>query len=413
MKDKDDILIRIFRNRLKNCEQPVRDELWASIEKDIKPVIVHKPRIQTLWRYAGIAASFLLILGMGIFFYQNDRGIESQLVETDSEKTIKQPFQIPQKSEDVLAASPDESIEEKQSLFSFPKGSVKESKHIAEVLTEKQNGADQQDDSFQEKDEKGRDQQETQYAQAAQSSPLIKSINTNNDLWNYPSRNKKKNNRTFALAFGGQSMNSTSNKYSNLRASHVYGDFNFQNFGEENFDSFEYLTSVSKDELEPYDYDFEMPISVGLTVRKHFSDAFAVESGLIYTYLASQEKTAYTISLVNNIHLHYLGIPVRMVYSFHNTDRLSLYALGGGMVEKSVYGKSRMEGQSSSEKLNVRELQWSVSGALGVNYRLVDHLGIFIEPGISYYFDDNSDVMTIRKDMPLNFTLQGGLRLTY
>ncbi|GHS92016.1 hypothetical protein FACS1894203_3830 [Bacteroidia bacterium] len=87
----------------------------------------------------------------------------------------------------------------------------------------------------------------------------------------------------------------------------------------------------------------------------------------------------------------------------------------GGMVEKSIAGKfkTNTNGKIETEDLNIKELQWSVLGAIGINYQLIGHLSLFVEPGAGYYFDDGSDVMTIRKNRPLSFTLQGGLRLTY
>ena len=41
------------------------------------------------------------------------------------------------------------------------------------------------------------------------------------------------------------------------------------------------------------------------------------------------------------------------------------------------------------------------------------NFGIFIEPGIHYYFNDGSYLNTIRKDHPVNFTLPMGIRWTY
>ena len=39
--------------------------------------------------------------------------------------------------------------------------------------------------------------------------------------------------------------------------------------------------------------------------------------------------------------------------------------------------------------------------------------GIYVEPGVAYFFDDGSDVQTIRKENPFNFNIQAGIRLTY
>ena len=58
-------------------------------------------------------------------------------------------------------------------------------------------------------------------------------------------------------------------------------------------------------------------------------------------------------------------------------------------------------------------LQWSVDGGVGIQYQLSPSVGIFIEPGIHYYFNDGGHLNTIRKDHPVNFTLPMGIRWTY
>ena len=55
--------------------------------------------------------------------------------------------------------------------------------------------------------------------------------------------------------------------------------------------------------------------------------------------------------------------------------------------------------------------QWSVQGALGVQYNIIPQLGIYIEPGVKHYFNNHSRVRNFFKDKPNNFNLQFGLRL--
>lgn len=38
---------------------------------------------------------------------------------------------------------------------------------------------------------------------------------------------------------------------------------------------------------------------------------------------------------------------------------------------------------------------------------------MYVEPGISYYFDDGSPISTIYKEKPVNFNLNLGLRFTF
>ena len=44
--------------------------------------------------------------------------------------------------------------------------------------------------------------------------------------------------------------------------------------------------------------------------------------------------------------------------------------------------------------------------------KITEKLGIYAEPGVVYYFDDGSNVNTIRKEHPFNFNIQLGVRFT-
>ena len=77
------------------------------------------------------------------------------------------------------------------------------------------------------------------------------------------------------------------------------------------------------------------------------------------------------------------------------------------MIEKCIYGKI------GSEKQTVKPLQFSLTGAIGAQVNVTRRLGIYAEPGVAYFFDDGSDMQTIRKETPLNFNIQAGLRFTY
>ncbi|MDR1003448.1 MAG: PorT family protein [Prevotellaceae bacterium] len=161
----------------------------------------------------------------------------------------------------------------------------------------------------------------------------------------------------------------------------------------------------SKETAQVKDIRHSMPISVGVSFRRGLGSGFSVETGLMYTYLSSEIE--YSNAEKSNQNLHYIGIPLRANWNFVSRNRWGLYLSAGGAVEKSVYGKS------GDQRLNVKPLQFSLLGVIGAQYNLTKRIGIYLEPGVSYYFDDGSDVETIRKKNPLNFTLQAGFRLTY
>ena len=62
-------------------------------------------------------------------------------------------------------------------------------------------------------------------------------------------------------------------------------------------------------------------------------------------------------------------------------------------------GKMRLR-KIGSKNETVKPLQFSVMGAVGAQYNISSRVGIYVEPGVSYFFDDGSDIETIRKKIP-------------
>lgn len=154
------------------------------------------------------------------------------------------------------------------------------------------------------------------------------------------------------------------------------------------------------------DPEYDFPVSFTVAVRKGITRRFSLESGLTYTYLHTVDDRSNT-----DIKLHYLGLPLKGVVTIYDHRRLSVYVSAGGMVERQVSGK--LKHPTGNTDISNSRLQWSVNGAAGVNIKLGGRAGLFAEPGLSYFFDDGTGIPTIRKDKPLNFNLQVGLRVNF
>lgn len=157
----------------------------------------------------------------------------------------------------------------------------------------------------------------------------------------------------------------------------------------------------------------KIPVSYGAAVRYNFTSEWGVESGLSYTILNSSftnEGVYNRISYDQN--LHYLEVPLRINYMFLNRRWFSVYAAAGGAVAKCVYAKID-DSDTGTTSVNEKPWQFSVSSAIGAQLNIVEHVGFYIEPGVGYYFKDNSDLRTVYKDHPWVFKLNFGLRLSY
>lgn len=162
-----------------------------------------------------------------------------------------------------------------------------------------------------------------------------------------------------------------------------------------------------------YHFDHRMPISAGITVSKTLPKNWELESGLVYTYLYSK----YSSTNGNgNQELHYLGIPLNVVYRFARIKRLSFYAAAGGQADFYLAGRQKDEGYdegisgSGYKELKHENVQFSVQANLGAALTLYKQTELYLEPYMAYYFENKSAIHNIWKDKPFNFGLTLGIR---
>ena len=168
------------------------------------------------------------------------------------------------------------------------------------------------------------------------------------------------------------------------------------------------------------DVKHHQPITFGLTLRYNLNDRWSVASGLTYAQLSSELHSGSGNYYYDDRQtLHYIGIPLNIAYTFWQRPRLSTYLTTGGLVEKNVAGRLTsnyyIDNQleiTTREKISTDQLQWSVNTAIGLGYRISNNIGLYAEPGISWYFKNSSELETIYKENPLQFNLRLGLRLT-
>lgn len=168
------------------------------------------------------------------------------------------------------------------------------------------------------------------------------------------------------------------------------------------------------------EYKHRLPVRVGINVAYRLTDRFSVESGVSYTRLSSDMKDGTKDNYSSGSQkLDYIGVPLNVKYRAFGYRRLSVYASAGLLTEKCVSGKTTHEYVISGEKkkheaedVAAKPWQLSVNAALGAQFDVLRNVGVYVEPGVSYYFDDRSPLSTIYKEKPLNFNLNLGVRYT-
>ena len=168
------------------------------------------------------------------------------------------------------------------------------------------------------------------------------------------------------------------------------------------------------------EYKHRLPVRVGINVAYRLTDRLSVESGVSYTRLSSDMKDGTKDNYSSGSQkLDYIGVPLNVKYRAFGYRRLSVYASAGLLTEKCVSGKTTHEYVISGEKkkheaedVAAKPWQLSVNAALGAQFDVLRNVGVYVEPGVSYYFDDRSTLSTIYKEKPLNFNLNLGVRYT-
>ena len=153
-----------------------------------------------------------------------------------------------------------------------------------------------------------------------------------------------------------------------------------------------------------------VPVSVGLQVAFGIAPRLSLSTGMVYTRTSS-DFYPYAPSSSYNVHqvLHYVGIPVGLNYEFWQSGGFHAYVMAGAEADYNVKNDTEEEGVKKENAKRDR-VQLSGKASLGAQYDITPKVGLYIEPGAKYYFDNGSHVENTFKDKKLNFNLQFGLR---
>ena len=435
----DDLWIKKIKDRLDDYSEPVPDSGWEQLEEELSVYIdpsikkTGKMILFRRWTMAVVAALLLMISSISLWLLKSSVGDEIQ--HTSLPALVSTPDFLPEHT------SPSEQINPSTPVYRVNKNAVIVDKTIRstilaqqiEILTD--NGQREEAESLETDNEIAVDGQIYDVSTVKIVDDVAtQKENTEKKVERYRPSGKDKlhfqtkstsagSNKGWAIGLsvgntGGLSLNNPADDRDYIQfnpANIINGERMDLSFTANRVlaipkgqnlifkDGMPYLQRNAKNIAS---IEHKQPLSFGISVRKELNKGFSIESGVTYTYLASDIIFEGSTDRQNQ-KLYYIGIPIRANWSFINTTRFTTYISAGGSVEKCVYGKI------GNEKETVQPLQLSVTGAVGAQYNVNRRIGLYVEPGVSYFFDDGSMIQTIRKEKPRNFTLQAGVRLTY
>ena len=152
------------------------------------------------------------------------------------------------------------------------------------------------------------------------------------------------------------------------------------------------------------------PVSVGMQIAFGVAPRLSLSTGVVYTRTSS-DFYPYAPNNDYNVHqvLHYVGIPVGLNYELWRSGGFHAYVMAGAEAAYNVKNDTDEDGNKKQDAKRDR-MQFSGKASLGAQYDISPSVGLYIEPGAKYYFDNGSDIENTFKDKKLNFNLQFGLR---
>lgn len=414
-----------IHDRLGSYEKDAPEGLWEGISRELPKLndgvmLTHKPQRTAkfrMWRVAGVAAAASVALVIGYNFLGNDTK-DNINIPTNTTKhpnmlaSNKKPLgneptgvcaeQATHSADDLLAEQPKLA---KASMEQPALASASTETDVKEIGSKEENSKEEN--------------KQTETKPAKREDSYVLPHNPDNNLLAYNDVTERRGSADAPSrwsvstgAMGGLGASGTTTAYGDYLVLSCPG-------GADTKDSpMLDMSSVNRDVETKTEYEHHLPIRIGLSVAYALTDRLSISSGLTYTRLSSDIKDASRESkYIGEQRLHYVGIPVNVSYKVASFRWLGLYGTAGVLAEKCVSGttdegyvENNTMKYTNTHDISSKPLQMSVNAGVGIQFDFIDNVGIYAEPGLSYYFDDGSALQTIYKEKPLNFNLNVGVR---
>ena len=424
-----------IHDRLGSYEKDAPEGLWEGISRELPKLndgvmLTHKPQRTAkfrMWRVAGVAAAASVALVIGYSFLGNSAKdniniatntpkhpnmLASNQKPLGNEPTGVNADQTTHSADDLLAEQPTlANVSTKQPTLA---SASTEQPTLASASTE----TDVKEIGSKEENSKEENKQ-TETKTAKREDSYVLPQNPDNNLLAFNDMTERRGDEDAPSrwsvstgAMGGLGASGTTT---------AYGDhlvFSSPGVADTKDSPMLDMNTINRDIETKTEYEHHLPIRIGLSVAYALTDRLSISSGLTYTRLSSDIKDASRESkYIGEQRLHYVGIPVNVSYKVASSRWISLYGTAGVLAEKCVSGttdegyvENNTMKYTNTHDISSKPLQMSVNAGVGIQFDFIDNVGIYAEPGLSYYFDDGSELQTIYKEKSLNFNLNVGVR---
>ncbi|MDR2563429.1 MAG: PorT family protein, partial [Prevotellaceae bacterium] len=344
--EKKNKLSETIRERLKNYERPIVNDVWIRIERDLAALKHRQIRRRIIATVAAAIVAIMICIPLLLrderakIAKRTNKAVENQNFTADFPKIITDSPKVISNNQKTVVGDKTKIINNIDGVLpttSKIRKPVKKQKPVDYINAPKnvdanaeQNKVAQEINSLVAKTEikdnqdtkQNEEQKDTSSEKATIKDESKQNEEQSDDKTDMRDKKtqKKKKRFDFALAMGNSPVSNGRENKSDVVMMNEVANSHLEKItvSSHNFDS------------DHADTRFGPPISAGLLIRKHLSERWALESGLVYTCLFSSETSN---NIERKTRLHYLGVPLGTVYTLLEMNRFSVYATAGGMGE--------------------------------------------------------------------------------
>lgn len=406
-----------IHDRLKDFPKKAPEGLWDDIQSEMlrrglsaEPVANKRPAI--ILRIASVAAMVLMLLGISYLFrWQNPS------VLPDGQES--QPFPM-------IAETLPTSEEEKETPSDTSVASVVSQKtaqvNPAQIVLPDSVNTQEEKLTEETKQEEVVSKEETESPQQVQPTKERTGGISKQPKWVYSPSRKKKNSFDVSVHYSGQlalNMPFDEDYDADINLSGPQASPGDGSTGKDSTATASRGANRTFKRYKPGEKaKHHIPVKLGVSFRYYLNDRWSIQSGLTYSYLASDlSYNGLATSYETKQKLHYIGIPIQAGLRIWEGKRSRSYISAGGQVDKLISGKATthytLDDQSTGtliENISDNKLLFSALASIGIEYMLGKDLSLYAEPGIHYYFKNGNGLNTHYNEQPLNFNITVGFR---
>lgn len=169
----------------------------------------------------------------------------------------------------------------------------------------------------------------------------------------------------------------------------------------------------------------ERPLTIQLLFNRQFNSHWSFTTGLSLTKMKSNFESGNENTLIYRTQrIHYLGIPLKAGFHIMGNHRFTLYTSGGIQLDfpvsarlttKYVYSHA-YDSSTDSPDINTgihAPCQLSFGVGLGVQYQVLPHINLFLEPSLNYYLPNGQGIETYRTVHPFDISIPTGIKICW